>query len=272
MFSKSLKIVLGVILALGIFTSQINTADAASKVMWGKTELKLGQIGKVTVLAKTKLVKLNTNGSLTTVRTLKKGEEFRVYNFKSSQGGLFGVGGGSYIQKNSNVKYETPSKSKLALLKKIYSGVLPKTGLKLTYSPGFASDYSEEYTVIKNPDSLDSKILSSSKSNGYIYFESKDRITLAVDNSDWILFDFEYPFVEGQQTKDYSYDENWQEVYDSVKVESTSSVITVKAGTFKDVIIMRYTNGAAYFLAPGYGVIKAVNSNGKTVMELVSVK
>lgn len=88
------------------------------KVMWGKTELKIGQIGKVTILSNTNLVKMESNGSLTTVRSLKKGEEYRVYSYKSDHGGLYGVGGGSYIQKSTNIKYETPSKSKLALLAK----------------------------------------------------------------------------------------------------------------------------------------------------------
>lgn len=88
----------------------------AAKVMWGKTELKLGQIGKVTVLSDTSLVKLESDGSLTTVRPMKKGEEYRVYSYNNNHGGLYGVGGGSYVQKSTKVKYETPSKSKLALL------------------------------------------------------------------------------------------------------------------------------------------------------------
>lgn len=88
----------------------------AVKVMWGKTELKLGQIGKVTILTNTNLVKLESDGSLTTVRPLKKGEEYRVYSYKSNHEGLYGVGGGNYVQKSTKVKYETPSKSKLALL------------------------------------------------------------------------------------------------------------------------------------------------------------
>ena len=57
-------------------------ADAATKIMWGKTELKLGQIGKVTILSNTNLIKIASNGSLSTVRTLKKGEEYRVYSYK----------------------------------------------------------------------------------------------------------------------------------------------------------------------------------------------
>ncbi|SES31384.1 transglycosylase SLT domain-containing protein [Psychrobacillus sp. OK032] len=88
----------------------------AVKVMWGKTELKLGQIGKVTILSNTNLVKMESNGSLTTVRPLKKGDEYRVYSYKSNHGGLYGVGNGSYVQKSAKVKYETPSKRKLALL------------------------------------------------------------------------------------------------------------------------------------------------------------
>lgn len=101
---------------VGIVSFNGNSANAATKVMWGKTELKLGQIGKATILSNTNLVKLESNGSLTTVRTMKKGEEYRVYSFKSNHGGLYGVGGGSFIQKSTKVKYETPSKSKLALL------------------------------------------------------------------------------------------------------------------------------------------------------------
>ena len=86
------------------------------KVMWGKTELKIGQLGKVTILSNTNLVKLNSNGTLTTVRTLKQGEEYRVYSYKDNHGGLYGVGAGYFVQKSSSIKYETPSKRKLALL------------------------------------------------------------------------------------------------------------------------------------------------------------
>lgn len=104
------------LLVVGFASNSNHSASAATKVMWGKTELKLGQIGKVTILENTKLVKV-TNGSLENVRTLKKGEEFRVYSYKNEHGGLYGVGGGSFVQKNTaKVKYETPSKSKLALL------------------------------------------------------------------------------------------------------------------------------------------------------------
>ena len=117
MFNKVIKVILLFVLTFGVSLYNVETADASTKVMWGKTELKLGQIGKATILADTTLVKLENDGSLSTVRAMKKGEEYRVYSFKSNYGGLYGVGSGSFVQKNAKVKYETPSKLKLALLK-----------------------------------------------------------------------------------------------------------------------------------------------------------
>lgn len=102
-----------------VFLLLFTTGVASAKVMWGKTELKQGQIGKITILGTTDLVRINTDGSLSVIRNLNKGEEYRVYSYKNDHGGLYGVGGGSFVQKNpSEVKYETPSKSKLAELEK----------------------------------------------------------------------------------------------------------------------------------------------------------
>lgn len=107
--------------------SNVGSADSASIVMWAKTELKLDQVGKMTILANTPLVKLNTYGSLTNVGTLKPGEEFRVYSYKSNHRGLHGMGGGSLVKKDNKAKYEkqSKSKSKLALLKKISENLEP---------------------------------------------------------------------------------------------------------------------------------------------------
>lgn len=100
------------------YTMPVQVQTPAPKVMWGKTELKLGQIGKITIVKDTYLMKIESDGSLSTVRTLKKGEEYRVYSYKGQQNGLYGLGGGSFVQKNDAIKYETPSKAKLALLQK----------------------------------------------------------------------------------------------------------------------------------------------------------
>lgn len=122
---KVTKLVLAVVLWFSFLGFSSVDIFAATKVMWGKTELKLGQIGKVTILSKTELVSLNANGTTKVVRTLKAGEEFRVYSYKGNQGGLYGVGGGGFVPKNNKVKYETPSKAKLALLQQLQSPSKP---------------------------------------------------------------------------------------------------------------------------------------------------
>jgi len=93
-------------------------------------ELKQGQIGKVTILKETTLFKvINEGGNLEPVlepiRQLMPNEEYRVYSAKQPLDGyvpMYGLGGGYYIVQNNTrlngvtVKYETPSKAKLALL------------------------------------------------------------------------------------------------------------------------------------------------------------
>ncbi|WP_144513819.1 hypothetical protein [Bacillus sp. FJAT-22090] len=119
MFAKIFKASFLLILTVTFAISSVVSADAAtSKVMWGKTELKIGQIGKVTILKDTLLMKIENDGSLTTLRTLKKGEEYRVYSYKGQQNGLYGLGGSGFVQKSNAIRYETPSKTKLALLQK----------------------------------------------------------------------------------------------------------------------------------------------------------
>ena len=125
MSSKLIKVFIMLLLVVGFVSNSNHSASAATKVMWGKTELKMGQIGKITILKQTELVKLESNGSLSIVRTLKKGEEFRVYNYKSQHGGLYGVGGGNYVKKDDRVKYETPSKSKMAQLEEAINNPAP---------------------------------------------------------------------------------------------------------------------------------------------------
>ncbi|WP_313893839.1 excalibur calcium-binding domain-containing protein [Psychrobacillus sp.] len=115
MLTKGIKVILLIVLMLSFSIYNTETANAATKVMWGKTELKQGQLGKITILSNTSLLDKNSK----VVRTLKKGEEYRVYSYKSNDDGLFGIGGGLFVQKNGTVKYETPSKSKLELLNSV---------------------------------------------------------------------------------------------------------------------------------------------------------
>ncbi|WP_053368301.1 CAP-associated domain-containing protein [Bacillus sp. FJAT-27245] len=81
-------------------------------VQWDGDELKLGQIGRLTVLSDTPLYKV-AGDSRQFARMLKAGETYRIYAFKP---GMLSVGGGYYVDRDTRVKYETPSKTKLGQL------------------------------------------------------------------------------------------------------------------------------------------------------------
>ncbi|WP_409272354.1 CAP-associated domain-containing protein [Neobacillus sp. SCS-31] len=86
--------------------------SASIVVQWDGAELKLGQIGRLTILRETPLFKLNGE-SRQFSRMLKAGETYRIYAFKP---GMLSVGGGYFVDRDARVKYETPSKTKLGQL------------------------------------------------------------------------------------------------------------------------------------------------------------
>ncbi|EIJ80476.1 SCP-like extracellular [Bacillus methanolicus PB1] len=81
-------------------------------IWWDGAELKVGQIGRLQVLKDTPLYKLERESQKIS-RTLKAGENYRIYAFKQ---GKLGVGSGYYVDRDSRIIYETPSKTKLAQL------------------------------------------------------------------------------------------------------------------------------------------------------------
>ena len=91
---------------------------ANDKIMWGKTELKPGQKGKVTILKRINLWQDGPNGKLQMVRVLKPEEEYQVYDYREEYGGQYYVGGGHWVTKmDGYIKYETPSKAMFEILK-----------------------------------------------------------------------------------------------------------------------------------------------------------
>ncbi|WP_144509999.1 peptidoglycan DD-metalloendopeptidase family protein [Bacillus sp. FJAT-22090] len=100
---------------LKAFLNQVGSVynPTPTKLMWGKTEFKKGQIGKLTILKPINLWK-DVNGKLTMERVLNPSEEYRVYGYRELHGGQYDVGGGMWVTKMSGyIKYETPSKSLL---------------------------------------------------------------------------------------------------------------------------------------------------------------
>ena len=87
------------------------------KVYWDGKLMNKGQIGRVKIEKPTNLWERDENGKLTFIRVLKQGETHPVYSKDNLHSGQFGVGEGQYITDiKGHVKYETPSKQKLAQL------------------------------------------------------------------------------------------------------------------------------------------------------------
>lgn len=100
------------------FLNEVNKDVAGvtntDKTMWGKTELKKGQIGKVTILKRINLWQDSSTGKLQMVRILNPGEEYRVYGERKDHDGQYNVGDGMWVTKMDGfIKYETPSKAML---------------------------------------------------------------------------------------------------------------------------------------------------------------
>ncbi len=55
------------------------------KVLWGKTQLKTGQLGKVTITANTVIYRLEGGKFIPQTIILKKGEEYRVYSYSKRE-------------------------------------------------------------------------------------------------------------------------------------------------------------------------------------------
>lgn len=92
-----------------------------TKLMWGKTELKKGQIGKITVIRPINLWTDNEKGKLVHSRTLLPDEEYRVYGYREEHGGQYNVGGGMWVTKMpEHIYYQTPSKAMLEKLNTKY--------------------------------------------------------------------------------------------------------------------------------------------------------
>ncbi|MBY0122136.1 N-acetylmuramoyl-L-alanine amidase [Bacillus sp. S/N-304-OC-R1] len=94
---------------------------AQSVLMWGKTEFKKGQIGRVEILKPINLWTEDAAGKLQMVRILQPGDQYRVYGFRPDHGGQYDVGANHWVTKmDGYIKYETPSKTLLAKVAEVY--------------------------------------------------------------------------------------------------------------------------------------------------------
>ncbi|SOC16642.1 SH3 domain-containing protein [Ureibacillus xyleni] len=185
--------------------------------------------------------------------------------------------GWSYVQTSKTKGYVyTSALSSKKPTPTINGGLIPKVGLKLTYSPSILSTKKEEFIV--NKDLYCTYLVNISNNDAdFCYTEKQSRLSMGVSATDWSFFHFTYPMKQGQYIKDMYFDVDdasglMVEQYNKVLVESMTKKVKVKAGTFENVVILRYQSGERYYFAKGIGLIKATDKKGKTVTELSSVK
>ncbi|WP_342566978.1 CAP domain-containing protein [Psychrobacillus sp. FSL K6-4046] len=109
---KKFSILLVLLFGLSIAPAITFAADCPDKVTWDGVELKKGQIGRVLIQQPTTIYK-NNNGNFEPFRTVKPGDNYRVYANKST---YYHLGGGLVIKDDASIIYQTPSKSKLSQL------------------------------------------------------------------------------------------------------------------------------------------------------------
>lgn len=99
-----------------LVSKQVDGVSSTDKIMWGKTELKKGQIGKLTILKPINLW-MGKDRKQVEVRILNPDEEYRVYDYREEYGGQYNVGDNHWVTKmDGYIKYETPSKAMLEKL------------------------------------------------------------------------------------------------------------------------------------------------------------
>lgn len=153
----------------------------------------------------------------------------------------------------------------------VTGGLAPKDGLTLTYEPSFLEQKKETFLIEKGNEYA---YLYNEKSPLYpdfpsfTYIEDEKRLLMGVASSDFIFVNVPYPLKQGTYTIDSSMMFEDQKVL----VESTTKTITVRAGTFENVVILRYPDGSREYLAKGIGIIKSTDKNGEIFTELVSVE
>lgn len=92
-----------------------------TRIYWGDSILRKGQIGRIKVLKPINLWKRDEEGKLIYVRTLETGEQYRVYGYDEQYKGQYNVGSNHWITKIPGyILYETPSKALLEKAKEFY--------------------------------------------------------------------------------------------------------------------------------------------------------
>lgn len=200
------------------------------------------------------------------IATIKNHSEVKVFSANKTWsyiqvGNVKGYVYTNVLSKN-NPKQTAPAQM-------VTGGLSPKAERSYTYSPSFEEDGRKmTYSATKRNGVTE---LLNTDGFGYAYLESAKAFEMGIANSDVFFFSLSYPMKKGStiHDTDYGIEEN---TITKVLVKSTSTTVKTAAGTFNNVIVLNYPNGAQLYIARDYGIIKIVNAFGQTTAELVQVK
>lgn len=152
------------------------------------------------------------------------------------------------------------------------TGFMPKVNRSYTYKPSFEDAGQKTYTASKNQSIDNSVELLEEDYIGYTYIEDQQQLSLGVAYSDIFFFSLSYPMKEKTTIidTDYLYDGTTETT--PVYVESTSATVKTKAGTFRNVVVLKYPNGSKIYLAKEHGIIRITDFEGNITTELIAVK
>lgn len=150
----------------------------------------------------------------------------------------------------------------------VKSNLSPQAGRSYTYHPSFEEDGRKMTYTASRSDGVTE--LLDADGFGYAYLESAEAFEFGIANSGVFFFSLSYPMKKGSTIHDtyYGIENN---TVTKVFVESVTHTLKTPAGTFKNVVVLNYPNGAQIYLAKDYGILKIIDSTGTTTVELTAI-
>ncbi|WP_338470884.1 hypothetical protein R4Z10_19245 [Niallia sp. XMNu-256] len=250
---KNKKVI--IISVFAIFLLILSTSIVSAKLMAGKKEPELEQIGTVTTLENDNVIKINGN-DLTQDQGFEKGEEYKVQSNRVAGAAVASdLGGDLFTKESEGIKFE-PVGAELALYEK----------------PTFLMDKTKAYTYKSNGETVKYSYMGkydkwdkwgTNDGDVFLQFEDQDGLYTGWPESEYYI-DIKYPAKVGT---------SWDIGYEgegTAEITSLSKTVETPAGTFTNCLEIKQ-NGFTVYYAKNIGMIQSLQ-NGKVVSELVKVE